>query len=200
MAALRVSNLTIRGVLTSSATGRGGDDPVKAVRWRDLRSAVRWRDLRSLEGSPRESPPPKPGCRSDGGGRGTPRRPTLNVTTDPQPGTRPRRHLFSRTPSGLVPNVVGRAFLREAEVTVNAACHRRRAGRRTTGSDTDGIRHGSCPAPRARCGAAFPALEVSVLEEPSSVELEQLCRQGILDLALLAAPADATTSTTRSSS
>ncbi|MGX1407554.1 DNA-binding transcriptional LysR family regulator [Streptomyces ambofaciens] len=33
--------------------------------------------------------------------------------------------LFSRTPTGLVPTVAGRAFLRDAEIAVNAA----RAGR-----------------------------------------------------------------------
>ncbi|MDV9196453.1 LysR family transcriptional regulator substrate-binding protein, partial [Streptomyces sp. Wh19] len=41
----------------------------------------------------------------------------------------------------------------------------------------------------------FPKLEVTVFEEPSSAELERLCRRGVLGLALMAAwersPADA---------
>lgn len=41
----------------------------------------------------------------------------------------------------------------------------------------------------------FPRLEVTVFEEPSSADLERLCRRGVLDLALMTvcerSPADA---------
>jgi DNA-binding transcriptional LysR family regulator len=33
----------------------------------------------------------------------------------------------------------------------------------------------------------FPRVEVTVFEEPSSAELDRLCRRGLLDLALMAA-------------
>lgn len=111
--------------------------------------------------------------------------------------------LFARTPSGLVPTVVGRAFLREAEVAVNAA---RRA--KATAQLGDGelagelvvsaqLGFGTRQLPNA-LGALrgrFPRLEVTVYEEPSSVEMDRLCRRGVLDLALMArcdkSPADA---------
>lgn len=111
--------------------------------------------------------------------------------------------LFARTPTGLVATVVGRAFLREAEVAVSAA----RKARATARAGADelvgelvvaaqmgfGTRQlpGALDALRRR----FPQLEVTVFEEPSSAELERLCRRGVLDLALMAAcersPADA---------
>ncbi|MGW6061645.1 LysR family transcriptional regulator [Streptomyces sp. NPDC055189] len=103
--------------------------------------------------------------------------------------------LFARTPSGLVPTVVGRAFLREAEVAVRAS----RRARATAQAGADelvgelvvsvqmgfGARQlpGALGALRRRC----PRLEVTVFEEPSSAELEQLGRRGVLDLALMAA-------------
>lgn len=111
--------------------------------------------------------------------------------------------LFARTPTGLVPTVVGRAFLREAEVAVSAS----RRARATARAGADelvgelvvavqmgfGTRQlpGALSALRRRC----PRLEVTVFEEPSSAELEQLGRRGVLDLALMAtceqSPADA---------
>lgn len=111
--------------------------------------------------------------------------------------------LFARTPTGLVPTVVGRAFLREAEVAVNAS----RRARATARAGADGLvgelvvaaqmgfgtrqLPGALSALRRR----FPRLEVTVFEEPSSAELERLCRRGVLGLALMAAceqsPADA---------
>ncbi|WP_326657092.1 LysR family transcriptional regulator [Streptomyces sp. NBC_00385] len=111
--------------------------------------------------------------------------------------------LFDRTPTGLVATAVGRAFLREAEVAVSAA----RKARATARAGADelvgelvvaaqmgfGTRQlpGALDALRRR----FPRLEVTVFEEPSSAELERLCRRGVLDLALMAAcertPADA---------
>jgi len=111
--------------------------------------------------------------------------------------------LFARTPTGLVPTVVGRAFLREAEVAVNAA-RRARATARAGADELVGelvvavqMGFGTRQLPRA-LGALrrrYPRLEVTVFEEPSSAELERLCRQGVLNLALMAAcersPADA---------
>ncbi|MFC5828271.1 LysR family transcriptional regulator [Nonomuraea insulae] len=111
--------------------------------------------------------------------------------------------LFARTPTGLVPTVVGRAFLREAEVAVSAS----RRARATARSGADelvgelvvavqmgfGVRQ--LPSALGTLGRRFPRLEATVFEEPSSAELERLCRRGVLDLALMAAcergPADA---------
>ncbi|MEU8483686.1 LysR family transcriptional regulator [Streptomyces sp. NPDC048641] len=111
--------------------------------------------------------------------------------------------LFARTPTGLVPTVVGRAFLREAEVAVSAA-RRARATARGGAADLVGelvvaVQMGfgtrQLPGALAALRRRFPRLEVTVFEEPSSAELERLCRRGVLNLALMAAcersPADA---------
>ncbi|MGW1839064.1 LysR family transcriptional regulator [Streptomyces sp. NPDC002067] len=111
--------------------------------------------------------------------------------------------LFARTPAGLVPTVVGRAFLREAEAAVGAA-RRARAAARAGAEELVGevavaaqMGFGSrqLPAALGALRRRSPRLEVTVLEEPSSAELERLCRRGALDLALMAAcersPADA---------
>ncbi|WP_419997519.1 LysR family transcriptional regulator [Streptomyces boninensis] len=111
--------------------------------------------------------------------------------------------LFARTPSGLVPTVVGRAFLREAEVAVSAA-RRARATARAGADELVGelvvaVQMGfgtrQLPGALAALRRRSPRLEVTVFEEPSSAELEQLGRRGVLDLALMAAceqsPADA---------
>ncbi|MET8872582.1 LysR family transcriptional regulator [Nocardia sp. NPDC004604] len=111
--------------------------------------------------------------------------------------------LFARTPTGLVPTVVGRAFLREAEVAVSAS----RRARATARAGADelvgelvvaaqmGFGTRQLPGVLSMLRRRFPRLEVTVFEEPSSAELERLCRQGVLDLALMAAcergPADA---------
>ncbi|MFD5700957.1 LysR family transcriptional regulator [Streptomyces lasiicapitis] len=111
--------------------------------------------------------------------------------------------LFDRTPTGLVPTAVGRAFLREAEVAVRAA--RRATATARAGSDDlvgelvvavqMGFGTRQLPGALAALRRRFPRLEVTVFEEPSSAELERLCRRGVLDLALMAAcersPADA---------
>ncbi|QYN36969.1 LysR family transcriptional regulator [Pseudonocardia sp. DSM 110487] len=111
--------------------------------------------------------------------------------------------LFARTPSGLVPTVAGRGFLREAEVAVRAA-RRARATARAGADDLEGelvvaaqLGFGTRQLPGA-LGALrrrFPRVEVTVFEEPSSAELDRLCRRGVLDLALMAkcerTPADA---------
>ncbi|MEV0263989.1 LysR family transcriptional regulator [Streptomyces sp. NPDC050617] len=103
--------------------------------------------------------------------------------------------LFTRTPTGLVPTVVGRAFLREAEVAVNAS-RRARATARAGADDLVGelvvaVQMGfgtrQLPGALSALRSRFPRLEISVFEEPSSAELEQLCRRGVLDLALMAA-------------
>ncbi|MET9495662.1 LysR family transcriptional regulator [Streptomyces sp. NPDC006552] len=111
--------------------------------------------------------------------------------------------LFARTPTGLVPTAVGRDFLREAQVAVRAAERARATARAGAGELTGelvvavqmgfGTRQfpGALSALRRRC----PRLEVTVLEQSSSAELERLSRRGALGLALMAAcersPADA---------
>ncbi|KAA8887986.1 LysR family transcriptional regulator [Nocardia colli] len=111
--------------------------------------------------------------------------------------------LFARTPSGLVPTVVGRAFLREAEVAVSAS----RRARATARAGADelvgevviavqmGLGTRQLPGALGALRRRFPRLEVTVFEEASSAELDRLCRQGMLDLAFMAAcdrtPADA---------
>lgn len=111
--------------------------------------------------------------------------------------------LFARTPTGLVPTAVGRAFLREAEIAVSAS-RRARATARAGADELVGelvvavqLGFGTRQLPGA-LGALrrrFPRLEVTVFEEQSSAELDRLCRQGVLDLALMAeckrTPADA---------
>ncbi|MFE9860296.1 LysR family transcriptional regulator [Streptomyces sp. NPDC005780] len=103
--------------------------------------------------------------------------------------------LFSRTPTGLVATAVGRAFLREAEVAVSAA----RKARATARAGADelvgelvvaaqmGFGTRQLPGALDVLRRRFPRLEVTVFEEPSSAELERLCRRGVLDLALMAA-------------
>ncbi|WP_129782963.1 LysR family transcriptional regulator [Promicromonospora panici] len=102
--------------------------------------------------------------------------------------------LFARTPTGLVPTVVGRAFLREAEVAVNAS-RRARAAARAGADELAGelvvsaqLGFGARQLPSAlgTLRRRFPRLEVTVFEEPSSAELERLGRRGVLDLALMA--------------
>ena len=111
--------------------------------------------------------------------------------------------LFARTPTGLVPTVVGRAFLREAEVAVGAS-RRARATARAGAEDMVGelvvaVQMGfgtpQLPGALGALRRRFPRLEITVFEEPTSVELERLGRRGVLDLALMAqcaqTPADA---------
>lgn len=102
--------------------------------------------------------------------------------------------LFARTPTGLVPTVVGRAFLRDAEVAVNAA-RRAKATARSSADDLAGellvaaqLGFGARQLPVALAGLRrrFPRVEVTLSEEPSAAELDRLCRRGVLDLALMA--------------
>lgn len=111
--------------------------------------------------------------------------------------------LFARTPTGLVPTAVGRAFLREAEVAVRASRRARATARAGAGelvgelvvSVQMGFGTRQLPSALGALRRRFPRLETTVFEEPSSAELERLCRRGVLDLALMAAcdrsPADA---------
>lgn len=106
--------------------------------------------------------------------------------------------LFARTPTGLVPTVVGRAFLREAEVAVSAS----RRARATARAGADelvgellvaaqmGLGARQLPSALAALRRRFPRLEVTVFEEPNPAELERLGRRGVLDLVLVAAPCD----------
>ncbi|MFE2387753.1 LysR family transcriptional regulator [Streptomyces althioticus] len=111
--------------------------------------------------------------------------------------------LFARTPTGLVPTTVGRAFLREAEVAVTAS-RRARATARAGAEDLVGelvvavqMGFGTRQLPRAlgELRRRYPRLEITVFEEPSVAELNRLCRRGALDFALMAAcdrtPSDA---------
>ncbi|MER7878173.1 MULTISPECIES: LysR family transcriptional regulator [Streptomyces] len=103
--------------------------------------------------------------------------------------------LFARTPTGLVPTVVGRAFLREAEVVVSAARRARATARagadQLVGELVVAVQMGfgtrQLPGALGALRRRFPRLEVTVFEEPSSAELERLGRRGVLDLALMAA-------------
>ncbi|WP_414941002.1 LysR family transcriptional regulator [Amycolatopsis sp. cmx-11-51] len=103
--------------------------------------------------------------------------------------------LFARTPTGLVPTVVGRAFLREAEVAVRAS-RRARATARAGAEDLVGelvvtVQMGfgtrQLPGALSALRRRFPRLEVTLFEEPSAAEMERLSRKGVLDLALMAA-------------
>ena len=106
--------------------------------------------------------------------------------------------LFARTPTGLVPTVVGRAFLREAEVAVSAARRARATAR--AGADElvgelvvaaqTGLGTRQLPSALGALRRRFPRLEVTVFEEPNPAELERLARRGVLDLALVASPCE----------
>ncbi|HEU5025582.1 MAG TPA: LysR family transcriptional regulator [Spirillospora sp.] len=65
--------------------------------------------------------------------------------------------LFARTPTGLVPTVVGRAFLREAEIAVRAA---RRA------KATARVRTSACT--KAAPSGTVPVADLAVASTPSS--------------------------------
>ncbi|MFG2315456.1 MULTISPECIES: LysR family transcriptional regulator [Streptomyces] len=106
--------------------------------------------------------------------------------------------LFSRTPTGLVPTVAGRAFLRDAEIAVNAA-RRARATARAGSEELAGelvvaVQMGlgtrQLPGALSALRRRFPRLEVTVFEEPNPTELERLARGGVIDLALMAGPCD----------
>ncbi|MCE4948289.1 LysR family transcriptional regulator [Streptomyces albulus] len=102
--------------------------------------------------------------------------------------------LFARTPTGLVPTVVGRAFLRDAEAAVHAA-RRARATARAGAEELVGelvvtVQMGfgtrQLPGALGALRRRFPRVEVTVFEEPSSAEMDRLYRRGMLDLALMA--------------
>ncbi|MFF0532927.1 LysR family transcriptional regulator [Nocardia amikacinitolerans] len=97
--------------------------------------------------------------------------------------------LFARTPAGLVPTAVGRAFLREAEVAVSAARRARataRAGAEKLVGELlvaaqMGLGTRQLPSALAALRRRFPRLEVTVFEEPNPAELERLARRGLID-------------------
>ncbi|MGC9377672.1 LysR family transcriptional regulator [Streptomyces sp. MH13] len=106
--------------------------------------------------------------------------------------------LFSRTPTGLVPTVAGRAFLREAQIAVSAA----RRARATARAGADelvgelvvavqmGLGTRQLPGALGALRRRFPRLEVTVFEEPNPTELERLARGGVIDLGLMAGPCE----------
>lgn len=106
--------------------------------------------------------------------------------------------LFSRTPAGLVPTAVGRAFLRDAEVAVRAA----RRARATAQAGADelegelvvaaqmGLGTRQLPGALSALRRRFPRLEITVFEEADPVELERLARRGVVDLGLMGGPCE----------
>jgi DNA-binding transcriptional LysR family regulator len=104
--------------------------------------------------------------------------------------------LFARTATGLVPTVVGRAFLREAEVAVSASRRARATARAGAGELVGelmvaaqmGLGTRRLPYALSALRRRFPRLEVTVFEEPNLTELERLARRGVLDLGLMAGP------------
>ncbi|ASF12840.1 putative transcriptional regulator [Nocardia brasiliensis NBRC 14402] len=108
--------------------------------------------------------------------------------------------LFARTPTGLVPTVVGRAFLRDAQVAVNAS-RRARATARAGAEELEGellvaaqlgLGTRQLPSALAALRRRYPRLEVTVFEEPNPAELERMGRRGVLDLVLVTAPCEET--------
>jgi DNA-binding transcriptional LysR family regulator len=106
--------------------------------------------------------------------------------------------LFARTPAGLVPTAVGRAFLRDAEVAVRAA-QRARATARAGAEELDGelvvaaqmgLGTRQLPGALSALRRRFPRLEVTVFEEANPTELERLARRGVVDLVLMAGSCD----------
>ncbi|MER6209202.1 LysR family transcriptional regulator [Streptomyces sp. NPDC001073] len=104
--------------------------------------------------------------------------------------------LFARTPTGLVPTAVGRAFLRDAEVAVRAARRARATARAGADELTGelvvaaqmGLGTRQLPGALTALRRRFPRLEITVFEEANPAELERLARRGAVDLALMAGP------------
>ncbi|TDC23632.1 LysR family transcriptional regulator [Streptomyces sp. 8K308] len=106
--------------------------------------------------------------------------------------------LFARTPAGLVPTAVGRAFLRDAEVTVRAA----RQAKATARAGADelegelvvaaqmGLGTRQLPGALIALRRRFPRLEITVFEEANPAELKRLARRGVVDLGLIAGPCE----------
>ncbi|MBI0295251.1 LysR family transcriptional regulator [Streptomyces sp. PRKS01-29] len=104
--------------------------------------------------------------------------------------------LFARTPTGLVPTAVGRAFLRDAEVAVRAA-RRAKATARAGAEELEGelvvaaqmgLGTRQLPGALTALRRRFPRLEITVFEEANPAELERLARRGVVDLGLMAGP------------
>ncbi|MBA8924233.1 DNA-binding transcriptional LysR family regulator [Kutzneria viridogrisea] len=77
--------------------------------------------------------------------------------------------------------MVGRAFLREAEVAVSAARRARATARASADELVVAVQMGfgtqQLPGVLAALRRRFPQLEVTVFEEPSSAKLERLGRR-----------------------
>ncbi|MEV6806634.1 LysR family transcriptional regulator [Streptomyces sp. NPDC051132] len=106
--------------------------------------------------------------------------------------------LFVRTPAGLVPTAVGRAFLRDAEVAVRAA-RRARATARAGADELEGelvvaaqmgLGTRQLPGALKALRRRFPRLEITVFEEADPAELERLARRGVVDLGLVGGPCE----------
>lgn len=106
--------------------------------------------------------------------------------------------LFARTPAGLVPTAVGRAFLRDAEVAVRAA-RRARATARAGADELEGelvvaaqmgLGTRQLPGALRALRRRFPRLEITVFEEANPAELERLARRGVVDLGLMGGPCE----------
>ncbi|MGW0689251.1 LysR family transcriptional regulator [Streptomyces sp. NPDC002754] len=102
--------------------------------------------------------------------------------------------LFARTPTGLVPTAVGRAFLRDAEVAVRAA-RRAEATARAGADDLEGelvvaaqmgLGTRQLPGALSALRRRFPRLEITVFEEANPADLERLARRGAVDVGLMA--------------
>jgi DNA-binding transcriptional LysR family regulator len=98
--------------------------------------------------------------------------------------------LFARTPQGLVPTVVGRAFLREAQLSVGASRRARAAARAGAAELTGelvvaaelGLGSDRMPKALAALRREFPGVEITVHD---GADIERLSRAGTLDLALV---------------
>ncbi|WP_433869649.1 LysR family transcriptional regulator [Saccharopolyspora sp. CA-218241] len=106
--------------------------------------------------------------------------------------------LFARTPTGLVPTAVGRAFLRDAEVAVRTA-RRAKATARAGADEREGelvvaaqmgLGTRQLPGALSAVRRRFPRLEITVFEEANPAELKRLARRGAVDLGLVGGPCE----------
>ncbi|WNZ12910.1 LysR family transcriptional regulator [Streptomyces sp. 11x1] len=100
--------------------------------------------------------------------------------------------IFTRIPRGVAATVAGRAFLKEAEIAVNAA-RRARVVARASGGDltgelvvvaSTGLATNQLAAALGELRRIHPRLQVTLVEEPTPVEMEHLDHLGTVDLVL----------------
>ncbi|WP_405616766.1 LysR family transcriptional regulator [Streptomyces sp. NBC_00076] len=100
--------------------------------------------------------------------------------------------IFTRIPRGVAVTVAGRAFLKEAEIAVGAA-RRARAAARASGGDltgellmvaSTGLATNQLAAALGELRRIHPRLHVTLVEEPTPVEMERLDHLGTVDLVL----------------